>query len=395
MLTFCFDQMSSPDVLGYPNLARDNLSPDDFDHTWPRAIPCRLFVYFQRHGINVRQCLVKNAPQGAWYPIALAWFDFECDYISLIPKTTVDRIKLNEIKLLFYYHEGDNPAHIKTRIESLLRSHKLPVDCYLFVSANSSASVLNQFYFFPDHEFFFHYINRRQKPGYIDLSEKSYRFTALNRSHKWWRASIMCDLHRSELLIRSLWSYNTTIDSGDQEHDNPLELDIDSTWRQDVKNFVNRGPYICDSQDADTHNDHRIVNSALYNQSYCHLVLETHFDADGSGGTFITEKTYKCFKFGQPFVMLGPTGTLKVLRKHGYRVFDGLIDNRYDEIENNTQRWLAAKDAIRRLSRINDMHQWYLQCFPDLKHNQEHFASGNRPVLDQLIRCLTTNTHAV
>ena len=204
----------------------------------------------------------------------------------------------------------------------------------------------------------------------------------------------MADLQRERLLDQSLWSYNTDILTGDEEQDNPLELDIDPTWRSDVKNFIEHGPYFCDSPDANSHNDHRFVNVSLYNQSYCHLVLETHFDADGSGGTFITEKTYKCFKFAQPFVMIGPPGTLRVLRDHGYRVFDELIDNRYDEIVDNTKRWLAIKNTVSRLSNL-DLHQWYLQCFADLKHNQEHFVSGNKMILDQLIQKLTANTHTI
>jgi hypothetical protein len=394
MITFCFDRMSNPEVLGYPNLAISDLNSDEFDTTWPRTIPCRLFVYFQRHGISVKQCHINDAPIGSWYPVALAWYDFSCDYFSLMPTIVLERLRDRSLKILFYYHEGDNPQNIKHRLKSLLINHHLPKDCYLFVSANSAADDLDRFCFFPDHEFFFHYVNRRQEPGTVDLSKKSYRFTALNRSHKWWRASVMADLHRERLLVQSLWSYNTTIDTGDQEHDNPLELDINPTWRSDVKSFVDRGPYFCDSPDANSHNDHRLINSSLYSQSYCHLILETHFDADGSGGAFITEKTYKCFKFGQPFVMIGPPGTLKVLRDHGYRVFDDVIDNGYDEIQDNTQRWLAVKNTIRHLASI-DLHPWYLRCSADIRHNQQHFLSGNRSQLDRLIKRLTTDRDSV
>ena len=377
MLTFCFDRMSSPGVLGYPNLAQESLLPDQFDYTWPRAIPCRLFVYFKRHNINVDQCLVSDAPNGAWYPIGIGWFDFDCDYISLIPKSTIHRIQTGDIKILFYYHEGDNPMRIKSRIDSLLTTHNLPTNSYVFISANSSAVNLKQFYFFSDHEFFFHYINRRQDATTIDTQPRSYQFTALNRSHKWWRASVMTDLRRSKLLNNSLWSYNTTIDTGDREEDNPLQLDIDDSWRQEVNEFISQGPYFCDCADANLHNDHRFVFTSLYTESYCQLILETHFDADGSNGAFITEKTYKCFKYGQPFVMIGPPGTLRILREHGYRVFDHAIDNSYDDIIDNTQRWLCIKKIITELSK-KDMHEWFLNCLPDIKHNQELFLSGNR-----------------
>lgn len=392
-LAFCFDYMSSPDVLGYPNLAQLNLSPDEFDYTCPRVVPCRLFTYFKKHDIHVKQCLVQDAPIGAWYPIALSWFDFNIDYFDLIPPQTRIRLKNGAIRVLFYYHEGDNPQHIKKRLDTLVQHHQLPRECYVFISANSAAEE-SGFYYFPDHEFFFHYINRRQQWPEISNHKRSYNFTALNRSHKWWRASAMTDLLNHGLLDQSLWSYNTKIDTGDLESDNPIELDCREGWRQEVKNFIARGPYICDSDNPDIHNDHRIVNESLYSQSYFHLILETHFDADGSGGSFITEKTYKCFKFGQPFIMIGPPGTLSVLKSHGYKVFDDIIDNTYDSITNNTERWHAVRNVIKSL-KSQDLHRVYKSCIPDITHNQQHFISGNKSLLEALVDYLTTDPQPI
>jgi len=394
MITFCFDRMSNPKVLGYPNLALANLTGGDFDITWPRTIPCRLFVYFQRHEISVRQCHIDDAPVGSWYPVALAWYDFSCDYFSLMSPIVLEKLRNRSLKILFYYHEGDNPKDIKNRLESLLVDHQLPKDCYLFVSANSAAKELNNFYYFSDHEFFFHYINRRQTPPEISNFEKRYQFTALNRTHKWWRASVMTDLLESKLLENSLWSYNSTVECDDQEENNPIELYIKQGWKSATHAFVNAGPYFCDHLDHTTHNDHRSTPSFLYTDSYCNLVLETHFDADGSGGTFLTEKTYKCLKYAQPFVIIGPPGSLKMLREHGYRVFDDMIDNRYDEITNNTQRWLAIKQCIQDIAKQN-MHQWYLGCWSDLRHNQQHFNSGNPLQLHKLLTVLAIHSHAI
>ena len=122
----------------------------------------------------------------------------------------------------------------------------------------------------------------------------------------------MADLSKFGVLDRSLWSYNTQCTINDREEDNPLELDSVLGWRDAVRNFISCGPYFCDSDDDQVHNDHRRVPVSLYQDSYCHLVLETLFDADQSGGAFLTEKTYKSIKFGQPFVIIGerinPTG---------------------------------------------------------------------------------------
>lgn len=392
-LTFCFDHMSSPNVLGYPNLAKIGLQPDEFDHTRPRAIPCRLFVYFKRHGIEANQCSTDQAPPGSWYPIAVAWFDFSCDYFHLMPQQTLDLVRTGIIKILFYYHEGDNPADIKKRLDQLTDQHGLKRDCYTFISANSVATAQDLIYF-PDHEYFFHYVNRRQTADLCVTDQRPFAFTALNRSHKWWRASVMADLQQRGLLSNSLWSYNTKIDIGDCSDQNPLQLDSVQGWRQCVKQFVDRGPYSCDTMAPAQHNDHRLVNIELYTQSYFHLILETHFDADGSGGTFITEKTYKCLKFGQPFVIIGPPGSLSVLRAHGYRVFDGIIDNSYDLVQDNTERWHVIKRTIDTMV-ASDMHELFVRCVPDVLHNQRHFQEGNRDTLKSLAQRLTVNFDTV
>ena len=94
----------------------------------------------------------------------------------------------------------------------------------------------------------------------------------------------MSDLWRYDLLTQSQWSYNTQCVINDDKKDNPLRVHEFEHWHNSMVEFLQDGPYICDSADADKHNDHRSVNTDLYQQSYCHLILETHFDADGSGG---------------------------------------------------------------------------------------------------------------
>ena len=380
--------MTSPGRLGYPNLAQMELQGHEFDDRWPRTVPLRLLVYFDRAGIVSNSFTVQDAPIGSWYPVALAWHDFDCDYISLMSSAMLSRVQNREIRILFYYHEGDNPAKIKQRIDNLCHNHALPRDCYFFVSANTAAANLENFAYFPDHEHFFRFINRRQSTPDIQVDPRLYEFTALNRTHKWWRASCMADLNRSGVLDRSLWSYNTQCTINDCEQDNPLELDSVSGWRAAVTDFVHNGPYFCDSKDSQSHNDHSHIPINLYQDSYCHLVIETLFDADQSGGAFLTEKTYKAIKFGQPFVIIGTAHSLRTLRQEGYRVFDHVIDNSYDEIMDNTQRWMAVRNTILKIQSQN-MHEWFLKCLPDVEHNQQVFREAQGISLNNIQRKLS------
>jgi hypothetical protein len=378
--------MSDPE-LGYPNLANLGLGPDEFDVTWPRAIAFRLLVYLGYAQATWTSGLVESAPRGSWYPVAIAWHDFDCDYFDLMKPTVISKLKSGDMRVLFYYHEGDNPERIRARLDHCCVQHKLPLNCYLFLSANTAADQVDKFYYFPDHEHFLLYVNRRQ--GYTPVTDlpRSYDFTALNRVHKWWRASIMSDLYADGLLSNSQWSYNTTVTDGDRSEDNPISIHNVPGWPAKLDQFLSGGPYYCDGSNEVAHNDHRWINADLYLKSYCHIAIETLFDVDQSGGAFLTEKTYKCLKFGQPFVIAGAVGSLQALRDAGYRVFDSLIDNNYDTVVDNTQRWFAVKEAIAKI-KSQDMHSWYLKCMPDLIHNQQLYIQRTKPTLDRLIDCL-------
>jgi hypothetical protein len=188
---------------------------------------------------------------GSWYPIALAWHDFDCDYFAMISDEAKNRARSREIRFLFYYHEGDHPGRIKSRFDHWCVKNDLPQDCYLLISANSSADHHDGCYYFNDHEYFLSYINRRQIATAPNIHARPYEFTALNRIHKWWRATVMSDLHHHGVLDHSQWSYNTTLTEDDRPEDNPIRTDCVHNLCQIMQHFLDRGPYVCDCSDID------------------------------------------------------------------------------------------------------------------------------------------------
>jgi hypothetical protein len=204
----------------------------------------------------------------------------------------------------------------------------------------------------------------------------------MSRSHKWWRATVVTDLQRQGLLHNAVWSYNTAVTVGDRVEECPFELDrLDI--RSDITRFLDSGPYRCDDLGAAAHNDHSLHIQSHYDRTACSIVLETHFDADGSNGAFLTEKTFKCIKHGHPFVLFAPAGSLATLRDMGYKTFDTAIDTSYDHIADNTLRYLAVVRCIRELAQA-DPNQLYNSCIPDLEHNQRLFLASKQDRLNSL-----------
>jgi hypothetical protein len=154
--------------------------------------------------------------------------------------------------------------------------------------------------------------------------------------------------------------------------------------QHDVRAFMAQGPYHADSSDHQQHNDHRQVPLDLYQRSHCHIVIETHLDADQSQGAFLTEKTYKCLKFGQPFVLLGTAGSVQQLRQHGYSVYDDVIDHGYDDIPDATQRYLAARHSIQQLA-DQDLGRLFGSIAQDIVANQNLFLQRGPDDLHKLL----------
>jgi hypothetical protein len=366
----------------YPALAEWSASPytkewREFVYHWPNTVPCELHEHCATHGFPY----TISSTQGDFYTIGLGFFNFDIDYFALIPPAILE----SQTPILFYYHEGDNPYRIKQRLDALCTQHGLPITCYQFVSGNTAAEHITGFHWFPDHELLYWHRNRDVVAPDVNVMPRDYDFTLLSRTHKWWRATVVADLHRSDLLDRSLWSYNN-VSIGDTEQDNPIEVDT-LNIRSDVYNFLEHAPYTCDTLSADDHNNHHVTEVGHYTNSYCNIVLETHFDADGSGGTFLTEKTFKPIKFGQPFVVVGAPGSLQALRDLGYRTFDHAIDSSYDLETNNTQRWIKIKSAVAQIKKHN-MVEWFANCLDDVRHNQQVFLSSKYNRLNSLLERL-------
>jgi len=372
----------------YPALARHQGRPytqswREFGQHWPYTIPLRVEEYCQAHGVKINIHDLKSTfPANTFYPVGLDFFDFDIDYFELMGSVLKDHLRKKNLRVLFLYHEGDNPARIKSRLDALTVQHSLPKDCYVFVSSNSQADRLENFVTFVDFELWYHARNR-EIPLPVHTKPRSREFTALTRLHKWWRATVMADLQRNNVLTNSYWSYCEAPTDQDYTQDNPIELDAISRLRWDLEKFVAGAPYFSDDLTQDQRNDHGVTVFKYHVDSYCNIVLESQFDVDQSGGAFITEKTFKPIKHGQLFFVIGGAGSLQQLRDLGYSVFDSVLDNSYDLETNHTQRWTKLCEAIKK-AQAQGLENLYKQCLEEIDHNQRLFVSSKSDRLNIL-----------
>lgn len=374
----------------YPALAQWQARPytqawREFGDHWPYTTPLRIQEYCQQHhvGINIYHG-DRPVPPDIFYPICLGFFDFEIDYIGLLPASIKQRLEKREIMLLFFYHEGDNPYHIKSRLDRLCQQHSLETECYVFVSSNSAAASIPGFVHFVDFELWYYQRNLTQTPSSIHDLPRSRDFTVLVRLHKWWRAAIMADLHRNGILEASYWSY-CQAPSSPEIQDCPIEIDLIPRLRWDLDKFMGRIPHQSDTLSDHARNDHSVTFLPHHEDSYCNIVLESQFDVDQSNGSFLTEKTFKAIKHGQLFFIAGGAGSLRCLRDMGYRTFDHALDNTYDDIQDHTQRWRCLLSSIQD-AKQRGLREIYSSCVEDIRHNQSLFLGDKKQRLNKLSR---------
>ena len=109
-------------------------------------------------------------------------------------------------------------------------------------------------------------------------------------------------------------------------------------------------------------------------ESLLYLVTETV--ATGSR-LHLTEKTFKPIALGMPFVMVGTRGSLKYLRSYGFRTFEGIWDESYDDAEDDVRIERIAS-LLRSLDELpTDAKQdLFEQCHEVIEHNWNHFYGG-------------------
>lgn len=112
---------------------------------------------------------------------------------------------------------------------------------------------------------------------------------------------------------------------------------------------------------------------SIHNSRFA-LVQETEMQTSTNR---YTEKTIKAIQTKQIFLLAGNYQTLKLLRKDGFKTFDGIIDESYDNIEDRDQRIQAITKEVKRLCAISN-EEWndiYNSAQTTLNYNLNHLKT--------------------
>jgi hypothetical protein len=376
----------------YPNLATHKANPytpqwREFSSKHPFSEPPNLLDFMGFNKVPYEIVPFDKTDNNTFYIIAISWFDFSVDWFALLSDTVIDKVKKKKLKILMYYWEADNPYRIQEHIAKQAIDHVIPIEQIKFISGNSEANNIPNFFHFVDDELLFQYRNKKIKPLPFHAEPRTKKYTALVRMHKFWRANTMATLWQKRLDTDGYFGYGDGIDSGEDEDDNPIEVDKYMGLRALTNTFLSITPFVADMLTVEEHNNHKLQVQEHYNNAYINVVLESHMDVDQSGGVLLTEKTFKPIKNAQMFIIFGACGSLQLLRDMGYKTFDHVLNNSYDKIENTTERWKTAIDMLTTVldRSYREIHEMHLKCEKDLIHNQKLFNASKADRLKTLI----------
>lgn len=212
------------------------------------------------------------------------------------------------------------------------------------------------------------------------IANKEKIFLCFNRILRPHRLSLVSLFHEKKLLDKSYYSFfNDATYNGSQAN---LSYEMQIIKRHVSDELYNRISNSYESLSTSlplklnidwTENANYVKadDEGLFSNSYFSLVTETYFYPfyhfnlhpdfpknliDGES-IFFTEKIFKPIIMRHPFILASRPGSLKMLRKIGYKTFSPLIDESYDSIENNGERLEKIVNEVERLSKFTDA-QW-------------------------------------
>jgi hypothetical protein len=115
----------------------------------------------------------------------------------------------------------------------------------------------------------------------------------------------------------------------------------------------------------------RVIPIDVFNQTAYSIIAETDYDNTLS---FYTEKTAKALIARRLFIAFTGYKFLYNLREQGFLTFDSVIDESYDLIKDDTERYTQAFEQVKKLCAM-DQQSVFDIIKPVLEHNYNHIMN--------------------
>lgn len=219
------------------------------------------------------------------------------------------------------------------------------------------------------------------------FSSKQYKFEVMygrKRDHRAFVHELINQSTKSKHFFQAPFFENT--DNSDRRSlvtvESNYNMDFNDLWEDDIVVQPPPNNYHCEYHGHLTLIS-QIVPFKIYKRSMYSLVCETRCTNDYS---FFTEKIAKPMIGQRLFVVISGRHYLKNLQALGFQTFGSIIDESYDNIEDNEKRWQCAiEQAIDLCSK--DPTEVFSKLVPIVLHNYDMLKRLDNNVVN---RCVET-----
>ena len=196
---------------------------------------------------------------------------------------------------------------------------------------------------------------------------KPFKFDALLGARRPHRDFVWKALHRSNLLQDTVTTYRAGFPG-------EIKDDLTEMISSRLGQFM-QWPYVSPNLDpawevsnSVTNRDSRQSPLEIYSRTWYSIICETQYTGDSF---FLSEKTIKAMFNRRIFVMFGPAGYLSGLENHGFKTFQGWIDETYDRETHDLRRYEQAMQQVWRLAWLENPVELYEAMCEILDQNQK------------------------
>jgi hypothetical protein len=216
-----------------------------------------------------------------------------------------------------------------------------------------------------------------QSSRIYETLHKPYKFLFLNGRSRFHRKYLLERFRLNGLLDQSLWT-NLEKQTVQQQGQDPMFTSIDiktlpakyevERYRQQVNKTFDSGFVKSDLFSREWGEIY--IEPAPYIDTYFSLVTETVFDYPYS---FRTEKIWKPMAMAHPWIAVANAGYYRDIRNLGFKTFDHLIDESFDQIEDSQKRIERIAEVVTDLCGQN-LDEFLASAQNICKYNQQHLA---------------------
>ena len=208
------------------------------------------------------------------------------------------------------------------------------------------------------------YIENKSLIDSLANSVVHHRFSIYTRRYHSDRFSFFLKLINSDLLKHCDYTFTNFspeiraypdpwITKDELKNDSLVELYPNK--KSTINNWINGLPYCLDTNDLRQSFPLEIYK--IYVMSGLNIVNETttrHYNDIDRQDIMVTEKTFKAILSKKPFMMLAPSGSLELLKKEGFKTFDSLIDESYDNTDDLDKKQNLVIAQMKKLNSLTD-----------------------------------------